>query len=793
MENLVVDYEGKFVTLDICGTDKYFLSENLTEDGTLSKVGIYLDGVLNTEVTKELVKEEPIYLKDKDGNNTETIIGARKSIKISGFERVDKLAGKEYKDWSGHLELLIPGGTITDETKNKFKDEFGNVTEVVHNNTNEETILKVANFDSKVGNKIDVVDFIKPEVRWVSADINKNANNVPTGLTYVFEITDKYFVSSKIDAGTNNPDIEVYINDELTTGKGITRTVTVQDIYDEDGVKPGINGAAVRKKVGERYTLVLSNFDSGIRDEKAFVEWSGNVRIKLKSDIATDISGNTSDSLEEMKTEDSEVENLLRYIDNIKPKYIYRYSGLSSTVDYEEKTVTVIFDLTDKYFVNSKLNEITTATAADIVSGTYTFLDGTTANAEITTDADSNSWVTLNDDSLIRVDVDREEGSSEALTKKITKIQDIDDGSGNKVGEKYKIVIGNIEQLDKKDGDKYKHYSGPINISFAAGIAEDKGNTYEDGTTVVNKSDATTITVGVKEPEGTGEEIVVDFIKPVWEKVSDSIVFTKNGSNLDGTATITLNGVDKYIDKSVFSTLTNEYITANGISKSQAQNDIKDYVTIYEGNRDITSSVDIEITGERNLFESRTLVDGSTRNFVYAKQFKFIISGFTAEENQISIQIADKTLEDKAPTEKSHGNYNDDSERYIIYNTLKASNTENDKDSSKFLGTDILRKSITKIDIKNTPIPEEAFDEEGNLTAGYYDVSAAQDKTILAKINGTEVEIVSDNKIYANTNSTYLFANVGYEANSFVLNGLERLNTINVVNMTGMFEGFEYK
>ena len=30
-------------------------------------------------------------------------------------------------------------GTITDETKNKFKDEFGSVTEVVHNNVNEDT------------------------------------------------------------------------------------------------------------------------------------------------------------------------------------------------------------------------------------------------------------------------------------------------------------------------------------------------------------------------------------------------------------------------------------------------------------------------------------------------------------------------------------------------------------------------------------------------------------------------------------------------------------------------------
>ena len=98
MENLVIDYTNKFVTLDICGTDKYYKSDNLTEDGTLNKVGVYLDGVLNEELVKELVKEEPIYLKDSNGNNTSEIIGTRKSIKISGFERATKLDGKDYKE-----------------------------------------------------------------------------------------------------------------------------------------------------------------------------------------------------------------------------------------------------------------------------------------------------------------------------------------------------------------------------------------------------------------------------------------------------------------------------------------------------------------------------------------------------------------------------------------------------------------------------------------------------------------------------------------------------------------------
>ena len=753
MENLEINRTDKTVTLDICGTDKYFSKTTLE----LENIEIYLDGVINTELTREFLTDwVPINL---DGTTDQ--IGVRRTIKISGFERVEKLEGKAYRDWSGHLDLVIPAGTLEDYTENK--DASGNT--VGHVNVNQKTTLKVRQIDNVPGTaKVDVVDFLKPEVEWISADMAVDANNRPTTLTYVFEITDKNFKESKLKAGknvaANNNYIEVFINGESTNGKGITRTLSVTPIT--ENVMPGVDQAAVSQRVGERYTLVLSNFDAGILkdaegNDKAFVEWAGNVDIKLNDNIVEDTSGNTSDGIGALPTDK------LKYIDNIKPQYIYKYHKTATAeydadIDRTNKTVTMIFDITDKYFVSDLLNELTTAAPG---STSYTLSNGMVVNAEISDDG----WVTLNDSSLIKVDVDNDEAADADLVKKLIKVKDIEatvEGANVKVGERYKLVIGNIEQLDIKEGDKYKEYSGPMHISFTAEIAQDKGNTYSDGTTVVNKSDATTITIGVNEPDGEGEEVIVDFIKPVWEKVDESLTFTTSASgDVTTQATLTLRGVDKYI--------------------SGVANNLKDHVTIFEGENDITDDVTISVTSPSNIYENREQLDGTLKSFVYAKQVKFTISGFDLDTKQITLQVHANTLYDTS------NNYSDISDKYIIYNTLKATNNEKNADSN-FLGIGIPRESITKVEFTGGKIPSDAFDESGNVTAGYYDVSAAGDKTIIAKKVGTEIYISSDNKIYANPDASYLFANVGANANSFSINGIEYMNTKNVTNMKSMFE-----
>ena len=120
-------------------------------------------------------------------------------------------------------------------------------------------------------------------------------------------------------------DIVIYIDGEYSN---VTKTLSEATLT-SDGVK---------------YTLTLSNFEEALRRSgKLYKEWSGNVTINISADTLTDRAGNVN------------VENNLDvdFVDFIKPEITYQYSN--ADIDYDAKTVQMVFSVTDKYFNQSTL------------------------------------------------------------------------------------------------------------------------------------------------------------------------------------------------------------------------------------------------------------------------------------------------------------------------------------------------------------------------------------------------------------------------------------------------------
>ena len=120
------------------------------------------------------------------------------------------------------------------------------------------------------------------------------------------------------------------------------------------------------------------------------------------------------------------------------------------------------------------------------------------------------------------------------------------------------------------------------------------------------------------------------------------------------------------------------------------------------------------------------------------------------------------------------------------HTTLVACNTETQA-SSGFLGnTTIARNMIQKVTIATSFGAHSLSDEN------CWDVSQSQDGKYMAWYETNEdgyyeVTIAGNGGIVANSNSSYLFANVGYEVEGTEIVGIENLDTGLVTNMSYMF------
>lgn len=162
-----------------------------------------------------------------------------------------------------------------------------------------------------------------------------------------------------------------------------------------------------------------------------------------------------------------------------------------------------------------------------------------------------------------------------------------------------------------------------------------------------------------------------------------------------------------------------------------------------------------------------------------------------AEENEE--ELADKEKEENEEEQAVQENDEDNAEEenaseteneiietvkkteFVLFNVLKSTSEERTAESN-FLDIPIERKNIQKIvfaDEINDGIEEK------------YDISSAEDNSIIAWIDENIVYIYSENIINANYNSSFLFANINAP-----IEGLEKIYTYTTVNMDYMFKDY---
>ena len=247
------------------------------------------------------------------------------------------------------------------------------------------------------------------------------------------------------------------IKSDLIKNKVLVKLQNREDILNEQEVITGV-----------KYTVSLTNMVQtgrqlkpetiGTDDEeyKRYLEWSGNVSVKIAQGTLTDVLGNTSleTVIEETEKIDKQTNDKM-FVDTVKPEINYQFT--MTTEGTNKKTLTVIFDVVDKYFGDKSL-----------------------------TDEDLSIAVT------------EIENANELLNTSLTKIEDIKEtinGVSKKVGERYELIIDNVQKLKVND----EQYYGAVQIIFKEGAIKD---------TSENLNIAKTLTILLENPKVEQTEVV---------------------------------------------------------------------------------------------------------------------------------------------------------------------------------------------------------------------------------------------------------------------------------------------
>ena len=364
------------------------------------------------------------------------------------------------------------------------------------------------------------------------------------------------------------------------------------------------------------YTVELSNLEQLARqDGIPFKEWSGNISLKVdgrgestdtySKNVLVDEYGNQSMSeIQESGTwinvvvKDGEVtentENTM-FTDFIKPEFTYKHS--TGDINYRDKELKVTFDVTDEYFKETQL-----ANDEDGELITVAMLD------DATSDVNENVTKTLTKTAIFVMNKETKVISTKVASYAVKSTE-------QKVGERYELIISNLEQ-DPNDGSKY---SGPISITFGAGIVTDNSN---------NGNDTKIITIGRDEPDGTQDPEIVDVVNPIFEKIGElSSINSSNriDRNLEtetGTVTVYVKGIDKYL---LNGTLANSDITAK----------------VIKSDGEIVTPSTISATVTKESQDDTTII------------YKIVLSNFEANQGITSITIPAGKIED------AYGNKNE--------------------------------------------------------------------------------------------------------------------------------------
>ena len=687
-ENINIDHTNKVVTLDLVGTDKYYASNSLTTNS----IKVIIDGeevTTTANVKKSLSAATPL---TETRNGTSIQYGVRYTLTLSDWEEATKQTGKQFFEWSGTTKIQVAAGTITDQYTNKSqKQEF----------------------------TLGHVDFIKPKIEKVSFAKDSTAKTE----TIIFNVIDKYLdVSDKV----TKDEISVYVDGELVPSSQITRTLT--KISDLTGT---VNETT--KVIGHQYKLVLSNFEqkrTAINYNREYSDWSGNVKIKIAEGAVKDTNSPTPNKNEatEIKADSNDAQK--DFADFIKPNATYKFS--SSDINYDGKTFTMVFDVTDKYYS----------------SGTLSIND-----LDIKIDGEKPNWDSTGVHGVVKELSVADRSNSINITE-----NGVEKAATKVIGKRYTLKLSHLEQLEKLQGKDTMDYSGVVTVAVAKDkLADTSGN----------KNNAFTITSGIDiagEKLGTDGKIV-DVVDPIWERVSSS------ASAADQTATITVKGTDKYFKESnLKSELIKVFVdgkeVTTGITKTVGTS-----TPVYGSDKTtrIGDQYTITISGS-----------GLTKN---ANQIKIQIQPNAITDTSNNTNKATDLLLFNALA-------NTEAESEINSGFLGSKNSKNTNVSK------IERQNIDNVTfMDNIPSSVYDKSAKAYVDTTAWDVSAQQDKSILAwyttNANGTlKVYVGSDDEIFGNYDSSYLFNCIGNSekcTSSETISGIGLLNVGSVVDMSRMF------
>ena len=588
--------------------------------------------------------------------------------------------------------------------------------------------------------KYTTVDVITSQRGSVSSDINNKV--MPIARNYDLVICDavawdtgeQIAMQDSLDynlitiSNDGRPELNNLINDavrlEISSG---TATITTQPgIFENMTIRPGDDGDEASYRIhfkDDVNVLATATYggDSNTYDAIGFKIIDGYKQIHSQLVLYNDYVPVVS-RLADFAFDNVDTIVPGDFADFIKPNATYQHSA--TDIDYDGKTYTMVFDITDKFYS----------------SGTLSL-----------------------DDLAIRID-----GEEPDWTKVSKSLQEEDrtnivNGEEQVIGKRYTLTLSNLEQLQVKEGDNYLDYSGVVTVA----IPEDK---LVD--TTGNGNNATTITSGLTLPgEAAPEdetEATVDVVDPLVEKVTSNVDVDSK------TATLTFKVTDKYFANS---TLTNENIQ----------------VLV---NGSVNTNITKQLTSTTPLTEQRT-VNGATQTVQYGVQYTLTLTGIDTTVNQIKVRVPEGLITDQS------GNGNKETD-LILFNTLVSSasdinatyDSETDVttyDRLAFLGnTNILRDDIDNITFVDY-IPEEVYDVYTNTYKDHtaWDVSAQKDNSIIAwyetNANGTyKMYIGSNDEIFGNVDSTYLFAFIGYGENCTATETITNIGLLNVSNVTIM-------
>ena len=433
--------------------DKYLTKSTSKFNLAKESIKIIVNDVESTTIVKTL--EGPTTI--TDGQEYEYTLTLSNIAPSGGgyteFTPLETIVGgtaKYRNDNGGSITIRIPAGAVTDANGNKTKQQ-----------------------DLNVGN----MDLTEPEVYFVQ----KNRDLANNQETIIFNVTDKNYDSTKLIAAN---ELTTWVDGTQMDSK-LTKTISSKTI------STTIDGAT--RVVGHQYTLVLKGFaesDSAFASSgRVYREYSGNLQVKINKDAARDKRGNTLNS---------STTTIAQFTDVVRPDIKAKWSD--AVINKNNKTFTMIFDVTDKYY--------------------------------------STSTLTI-EDLTIKIGGKTPDWSSNEVGRSLS-VSDIPGGVGN--GKRYTLTLSNLQALQIKSGDKYLDYSGVVTVVVPAGRVKD---------TTGNTNLATTITSGITIPGGTGSEKEVDVVEPYVQKMSSTVNAQAR------TASITVRISDRYFNKS---TLTKDTI-----------------------------------------------------------------------------------------------------------------------------------------------------------------------------------------------------------------------------------------